>query len=114
MSTTIFLSNHATSMIPYLQNLTGITIREERKMIIGNLESLKIAVQSSEGFAVVSGFNVEEELRSGAIRSLKLRGYDLKRRIYFISKRNKKFSPAVEMFIDNVIKTVTRSLLFHR
>ena len=104
--TTIFLSNHATSMIPYLQNLTGMTIREESKMIIGNLESVKIAVQSSDGFAIVSGFNVKEELRSGILKGLRLKGYDLMRKIYFISKKNKKFSPAVEMFINNVTKTV--------
>ena len=105
---TIFLSNHATSMIPYLQNLTGLTIRDESKMVIGNLESVKIAVQSSDGFAVVSGFNVEEELRSGVIKGLRLKGYELKRKIYFISKKNKKFSPAVEVFVDNVNQTVKR------
>ncbi|MEW6670514.1 MAG: LysR family transcriptional regulator [Thermodesulfobacteriota bacterium] len=108
MHSTIFLSNHATSMIPYLQNITGMTIREESKMVIGNLESVKIAVQSSDGFAVVSGFNVEEELRSGVIKGLRLKGYDLMRKIYFISKKNKKFSPAVEMFMDKVVKTVRR------
>jgi len=108
MGTTIFLSNHATSMIPYLQNLTGMTIREESKMVIGNLESVKIAVQSSDGFAIVSGFNVEEELCSGVIKGLRLKGYELERKIYFISKKNKKFSPAVEVFIDSVYQTVKR------
>jgi DNA-binding transcriptional LysR family regulator len=108
MDTTIFLSNHATSMIPYLQNLTGITIREESKMVIGNLESVKIAVQSSDGFAIVSGYNVKEELQSGSIKGLRLKRYDLRRKIYFISKKNKKFSPAVEMFINNVIMAVKK------
>ena len=108
MGATIFLSNHATSMIPYLQDLTGMTIPEESKMIIGNLESVKIAVQSSDGFAIVSGHNVEEELRSGVIKGLRLKGYDLRRKLYFISKKNKRFSPAAEMFIKILKKALMK------
>jgi len=103
---TMFLSNQATSLISYLQHLTGAVIEEEKRIVMGNLESVKLAVQMGDGFSILSRFNIKEELSQGVIRAIKLKGYDLKRKICFISKKNKKFSPAVEKFHDSFFQRV--------
>jgi DNA-binding transcriptional LysR family regulator len=106
MDGTMFLSNEATSLISYLQYLTGETIKEANRIVIGNLESVKLAVEGSDGFSILSRFNIKEELNSGSIKGVKLKGHDLKRKICFIFKKNKKFSPAVEMFYDIFLKAI--------
>ena len=108
LDNTMFISNQATTLISYLRHLTGKTIKEENRIIMGSLESVKVAVQSNDGFAILSDFIVGEELASGVVRRVKLKGYDLKRKIYFIYKKNKKFSPPMEMFVENFMKTVQK------
>jgi len=103
---TMFISNQATTLISYLHHLTGKTIKEENRIIMGNLESVKVAVQSNDGFSILSDFIVREELSSGAVRRLKLKGYNLKRKIYFIYKKNKKISPPMQKFVDSFMKAV--------
>ena len=109
IGSTMFISNQATTLISYLHDLTGETIKEENQIIMGNLESVKVAVQSNDGFAILSDFIVREELASGTVKRIKLKGYKLKRKIYFIYKKNKKFSPPMEKFVDSFIKAVKRS-----
>ncbi len=109
MDDTMFLSNEATTLISYLQYLTGETIKEANRIVMGNLESVKLAVEGSDGFSILSRFNIKEELSRGSIKGVKLKGYDLKRKICFIFKKNKKFSPAVEMFYDTFLKAVKRN-----
>ena len=108
----MFLSNQATSLISYLQHLIGATIPEEKRIVMGNLESVKLAVQMGDGFSILSRYNIKEELRQGVIRAIKLKGYDLKRKICFISKKNKKFSPAVEKFFNSFLEKVRNNARF--
>jgi len=75
------------------------------------LEAVKVAVQSNDGFSILSDFIVGEELSNGTVRRLGLKGYDLKRKIYFISKKNKKFSNPMEMFVENFVKEVKKRTL---
>ena len=109
IGSTMFISNQATTLISYLHHLTGETIKEENRIIMGNLESVKVAIQSNDGFAILSDFIVREELASGTVKRIKLQGYQLKRKIYFIYKKNKKFSPPMERFVDSFMKAVKRS-----
>ncbi|MBT8375208.1 MAG: LysR family transcriptional regulator [Deltaproteobacteria bacterium] len=102
----MFLSNQATTLISYLHHLTGQTIKEKNRIIMGNLEAVKVAVQSNDGFSILSDFIVREELSKGTVRRIGLKGYDLKRKIYFISKKNKKFSNPMEMFVENFVKAL--------
>jgi len=106
IESTIFLSNQNTSLISYLHYLTGQTIKGENKIVMGSLEAVKVAVQSGEGFSVQSVFNVKEELRNGTIKGIRLKGYELNRKICFILKKNKIFSPAMQTFLNNMTKWV--------
>ncbi len=108
MGSTMFISNQATTLISYLHHLTGKTIKEENRIIMGNLEAVKVAVQSNDGFSILSDFILRKELSSGVVRRLRLKGYNLKRKIYFIYKQNKKFSPAMEKFVDSFMKAVKK------
>lgn len=101
---TIFLSNQETSLMSYLHSLTGIELKEEKKIIIGSQEAVKKAVQFSDGFSILSGFIVKEEINNGTLKSVRLKGHHLKRKIYFVSKKNKIFSPAMQTFMNNVMK----------
>lgn len=104
----MFISNQATTLISYLHHLTGKTIKEENRIIMGNLEAVKVAVQSNDGFSILSDYIVREELSKGAVKRICLKGYELKRKIYFISKKNKKFSNPMEMFVENFMRTVEK------
>jgi len=108
MDKSIFLSNQETSLMAYLYDLTGLKISEKKKVIIGSLESVKKAVQFSDGFSILSGFAVREELGSGVLKKVKLKDYDLKRKIYLVSKKNKIFSPAMQSFLNNMIQWVEK------
>ena len=106
MESPMFISNQATTLISYLHHLTGQTIKTENRIIMGNLEAVKVAVQSNDGFSILSDFIVREELSKGTVQRIGLKGYDLKRKIYFISKKNKKFSDPMEMFVENFVKAL--------
>ena len=106
MKSPMFISNQATTLISYLHHLTGQTIKAENRIIMGNLEAVKVAVQSNDGFSILSDFIVREELSKGTVRRINLKGYDLKRKIYFISKKNKKLSNPMEMFVENFVKAL--------
>ena len=73
---------------------------------MGSLEAVKATVQSGDGFSIQSVFNVKEELRNGTIKGIRLKGYDLKRKIYFILKKNKIFTPAMQTFLNNMTKWI--------
>ena len=106
VGSTIFLSNQNTSLISYVHYLTGQTLKGENKVVMGSLEAVKAAVQSGDGFSIQSVFNVKEELRNGTIKGIRLKGYDLKRKIYFILKKNKIFTPAMQTFLNNMTKWI--------
>jgi len=108
IGSTMFISNQATTLISYLRHLTGKTIKEENRIIMGNLESVKVAVQSNDGFSILSDYIVKEELARGLVRRVRLKGYHLKRKIYFIYKKNKKFSAPVEKFVDSFMNAVKK------
>jgi len=58
------------------------------------------------GFSIMSDFTVKEELSRGVIKRIDLSGCDLKRKIYFIFKKNKKFSPPMKMFVESFKQAV--------
>ena len=104
----MFISNQATTLISYLHYLTGETVKEENRIIMGNLEAVKVAVQSNDGFSILSDYIIRKELLTGTIRKISLKGYDLQRKIYFISKKNKKLSNPMVKFVEIFIKAVRK------
>jgi len=109
MEKSIFLSNQETSLLAYLNDLTGLKISEKKRVITGSLEAVKKAVRFSDGFSILSGLAVREDLCDGGLTEVKLKDYDLRRKIYLVSKKNKMFSSAMKSFLNDMTQWIEDS-----
>ncbi len=65
---------------------------------VGSTEALKAAVRSGLGAAFVSTLAVRDELASGALSSARVKGFDVKRDFFLVSRKESVLSPAARAF----------------
>lgn len=66
---------------------------------ISNLEGIKQGVIHELGVAIVSGFSIKQEIKSGLLVKLPIKGVQLTRGINYVYHRNKHLSPAAKQLI---------------
>ncbi|BAT71747.1 LysR family transcriptional regulator [Thermosulfidibacter takaii ABI70S6] len=71
---------------------------------VGSTTAVKEAVKSGMGCGVVSEISVEEELKSGLFKRVEIEDVEIERNFYIVTRRNRTLSPAIELFIDFVMK----------
>jgi len=67
---------------------------------MGSTEAVKSGVRSGLGLSVVSMFAVREDLARGSLKSVKIKGLPVQRKIYVVTHRLKTKSPVCEAFIE--------------
>ncbi len=65
---------------------------------VGSTEAVKAAVRSGLGAAFVSNLAVKDELESGSLVSAKIKGFDVQRDFYLVSRKESVLSPAARAF----------------
>lgn len=77
-------------------------IRPKHTMEFGTTEGVKKAVEAGLGISIISQHIVRSELGTGRIRSLPLRGVDLKRDLYIVYRRDRYLSAAARAFLNYI------------
>jgi len=73
-------------------------------MEFDNIETVKRAVEIDAGISIVPQVTVENEMQCGTLKALKFEPQTFERPIGILYKKGKKFSPAVQKFIDLLTK----------
>jgi len=78
----------------------GVTLN--KTIEFGNTEGVKKAVEANLGISILSEHAVAGELASRMLKSIPLRGIDLKRNLYVVYHKNKYLSEAAKAFLGLV------------
>lgn len=68
-------------------------------------EAVKQGVKSGLGISFISRRAVQEELKHGTLRELKVNGLEIKRAFYVIKRRGKTMTPLCHLFFNFLIKS---------
>ncbi len=69
---------------------------------MGNIETLKHAVEVNSGIALVPHTTVQQEIKIGALVRVELKSKPFMRKLGIIHHKNKLFTPAMKSFIDTL------------
>jgi DNA-binding transcriptional LysR family regulator len=78
--------------------------RPRHIMELGNSEGVKKAVEAGLGISIISQHIVQNELATHQIRSLSLKGADLRRDLYVVYLKNRYLSAAAQAFLKDLDK----------
>jgi len=67
---------------------------------MGSTESIKRGVKTGMGISVLSSIAVRDDLNSGSLKSLEVKGFPLRRSLYIISHKLRAKSPLCKAFLD--------------
>lgn len=81
----------------------GLVLRNA--MEFGNTEAVKKGVLAGLGISILSRHTISTELEAGLIQSVPLEGVRLDRRLYFIHRKEKYLTKAVEAFLNLLTMT---------
>ena len=76
------------------EGLRGLPVACE----VGSTEAVKAAVRAGLGVAFVSDLSVREELRHGTLTTAQVKGFDVRREFFLVSRREELLSPAARAF----------------
>lgn len=76
----------------------GVTLK--KTMEFGTTEGIKQAVAANLGISILSRHVVFKELASGAIKTIPLKGMDLKRNLYLVRRKDRYLSEAAQAFLN--------------
>jgi DNA-binding transcriptional LysR family regulator len=65
---------------------------------VGSTEAIKAAVRAGLGAAFVSSLAIEDEVRAGTLVQVPLKGFDVRRAFYLVSRPEALLSPAAQAF----------------
>ena len=82
--------------------LDGMGIKTQTVMEMGSHEAVKLAVQTGVGLGMLSKFAVQQELRSGALRQVRLRAPPCTRPLYWLRNTTRPFSVVQQAFVRYV------------
>lgn len=75
-------------------------VRLRARMELDNIESIKTAVETGTGLSIVPVSTVKNEELQGRLNVVRFSNTTLTRPLYVLVKRGRKFSPAVQAFIN--------------
>ena len=69
-------------------------------MEMANPESVKKAVQNGLGVAFISAFAVETELQANTLVAIKIKGFEIRRDLRVVYRKDKHLSAAARAFVE--------------
>jgi LysR family transcriptional regulator, low CO2-responsive transcriptional regulator len=95
---------------------TGRTFRDELvkagldpaklkvSICLGSNEAIKQAIQSGAGISFLSELSVKKECERGEMSIVRVRGLEISRHFYLVTRRGRSLAPAAEAFIDLLVQ----------
>jgi DNA-binding transcriptional LysR family regulator len=95
---------------------TGRTFREEYvkaglgpgdlkvSLCLGSNEAIKQAIQSGAGISFLSELSVKKECERGEMSIVRVRGLEISRHFYLVTRRGRVLAPAAEAFIESIFQ----------
>jgi DNA-binding transcriptional LysR family regulator len=111
LNETILLSNKATSLKRYISSFNSSRPEFDKEIILGSVEAVKKNVIRGMGISIISSLSVKDELSTGSLKEIELKGIELERMIYLLYRKNKILSPAAKAFIDLLLIEVEKNLI---
>lgn len=106
----LLVSNPESSIITYIESIGNFKLDANMIRVTGHLEALKQGAIENRGYAILSEFTVQKELKYGLLKKIPLRNISLpSREIYLVQHKEHLLSLAEEMFI-RFIKTEMHNL----
>lgn len=109
LSETILLSNKATSLKQYIGSFYEFKPEFKKEIILGSVEAVKKNVIRGMGISIISSLAMQEELKTGRLKEVKVKGIELKREIYLLYRKNKILSPAAKAFINLLLTEIEKT-----
>lgn len=72
-------------------------------MILGSNEAVKQAILNGAGLSFLSELSVKKECERGEMFIVDIRGLDIYRHIYLVTRRGRELAPAAQAFIDSIV-----------
>ncbi|MCD4689516.1 MAG: LysR family transcriptional regulator, partial [Desulfuromonadaceae bacterium] len=72
-------------------------------MVLGSNEAVKQAILHGAGVSFLSELSVKKECGRGEMFIVDIRGLDIYRHIYLVTRRARELAPAAKAFIDSII-----------
>jgi DNA-binding transcriptional LysR family regulator len=73
-------------------------------MVLGSNEAVKQAILHGAGISFLSELSVKKECERGEMFIVDIRGLDIYRHIYLVTRRARELAPAAKAFIDSIIQ----------
>jgi DNA-binding transcriptional LysR family regulator len=73
-------------------------------MVLGSNEAVKQAILHGAGVSFLSELSVKNECERGEMFIVDIRGLDIYRHIYLVTRRARELAPAAKAFIDSIIQ----------
>lgn len=74
--------------------------------ILGSTDSIKEAVKSGLGASVLSRFTVRDDIRSGHLEEIRIRGIRMRKELYVISHRRRTLPEHYRRFVDFIVQEI--------
>ncbi len=71
--------------------------------VFGSTDAVKEALKSSLGVSIISDIAIKEELKSGVLREIRVRGFNIKRNFYIITFKNRTLPIQYRRFYEFVL-----------
>ncbi len=97
---TLLISNPHSATRSFLEKkLKELNIKFRRVIEMGNIEAVKQGVEAGLGISIVSATAIKKELSTGLLVQVPFSGIKIKRRLFFVQKKNRSLSPTSREFI---------------
>jgi DNA-binding transcriptional LysR family regulator len=75
---------------------------------MGSTEAVVQAIKAAAGVSILSTLAVSEDLQTGRLKALKIRGVDLRQRFYITRLKKRTPSPLCRSFLDFLLSHMTQ------
>ncbi len=97
---TLLISNPHSATRSFLEKkLKELNIKFRRVIEMGNIEAVKQGVEAGLGISIVSATAIKKEISTGLLVQVPFSGIKIKRRLFFVQKKNRSLSPTSREFI---------------
>ncbi len=97
---TLLISNPHSATRSFLEKkLKEFNISFAKTIEMGNIEAVKQGVEAGLGISIVSSAAIQKELSTGLLVSVPISGIKIKRKLYYVQKRNRPLSVTSKEFL---------------
>ncbi|MCK5507103.1 MAG: LysR family transcriptional regulator [Desulfobacterales bacterium] len=77
---------------------------------LGSSTAVKEGIKAGLGISILSSRALETEIKTGILKALKIKGFDMKRKFYLMKDKKRTASPLCQAIFDFLIATSTKKL----